>query len=77
MKAILTLVYFLSIFPSVAEAQENQEFFYHVRDSHTMAQVSKRTALLILLNNSEQTVVKCVPQEVSDKATLVNRKAKK
>lgn len=40
-------------------------------------QVSKRDAIVTLAQNPKAEVVKCAPQELSDKGTLKNRKASK
>jgi hypothetical protein len=76
---LLTLVAvdFVSLFPSRAHGAEKKELYYHVTSERDMTEVSKRAAMLVLLQDPDATVVKCVTQEVSDKATLRNKKGAK
>lgn len=72
MKLLVLSIVLLSTVPALA-----QDRYFHVRDQHNMAEVSKRDAMLILLNDKDQTVVKCVPQEVTDKVTMKNKRKQK
>lgn len=57
---------------AIAAKADNEPKYYH-----SSKEITKVEALRLLINDPKADVAKCSPQEVSDKATLRNRKIKK